>query len=212
MSDLIHILLVDDHPAIRAGVAAMLGLHAEFQVIGEASNGDEALKLHARLHPDLTLMDVRLPGMDGIETLRAIRAADPRARVVMLSSEALTADVCRAMEAGACGYLLKTSPHGFFAEQLIHAHEQGWCEPFNPKAKAADKSTLPNLTSREMEVLGCLRRGLSNADIGKALSISPETAITHVKALMQKLNAANRTEVVTLGYEMGLLRVEGTRS
>lgn len=208
-TETIRVLLVDDHPAIRAGVAAMLGLYADFVIIGEAADGAEAVRLYEQLQPDLTLMDVRLPVMDGIQALMSIRAVEARARVIMLSSEALTADVSRAMQAGACGYLVKTAPHALFAQELRHAHKHGWCQPFNPQTKAADKSTLPNLTSREIEVLGCLRRGLSNADIGCALGISPETAITHVKALMQKLNAANRTEVVMLGYEMGLLRVEG---
>ena len=212
MPVLIRVLLVDDHPAIRAGVTAMLGLHADFEVIAEASTGAEAVRLRQQHAPDLTLMDVRLPGMDGIETLMAIRAADAKAKAVMLSSEALPADVWRSMEAGACGFLPKSLPHALFAKELRHAYEHGWCAPYDPQAKTTAQSTQPNLTSREMEVLGCLRRGLSNADIGKALGISPETAITHVKALMQKLNAANRTEVVTLGYEMGLLRVEGKPS
>ena len=209
MSSPIRLLLVDDHPFIRAGVAAMLDLYPDFEITGEASNGADALLLHQQHQPDITLMDVRLPGMDGIAALRAIRAVQPQARVVMLSSEALPADVSRAMEAGACGYLLKTSPHAVFASALRHAHEHGWCQPFPPGASPAEKDSLPRLTSRELEVLECLRRGLSNADIGQALHISPETAITHVKSLLLKMNAANRTEAVSLGYECGLLRVEG---
>lgn len=207
----IRLLLVDDHPVIRAGVAAMLALYPDFEVIAQASNAAEALRLHQEHQPDLTLMDVRLPGMDGIQALAAIRAANPKARVIMLSSEALQADVSRAMEAGACGYLLKTSSHGDFAKELRHAHAHGWCQPYDPEAEPEKNSALPRLTTRELEVLDCLRRGFSNADIGKALNISQETAITHVKALMLKLNAANRTEVVTFGYETGLLRVEGTQ-
>jgi two-component system, NarL family, response regulator len=205
----IRLLLVDDHPAIRAGVAAMLALYPEFQIVAEASSAAEALQLHAQHRPDLTLMDVRLPGMDGIQTLCAIRAVHSQSRVIMLSSEALPADVFRAMEAGACGYLLKTSTHTHFAKELLHAHLHGWCQPFTPEVRLAEKEMLPRLTPRELEVLGCLRRGLSNADVGTALGISPETAISHVKTLLGKLNAANRTEAVTRGYETGLLRVEG---
>ena len=189
----------------------MLGLHPDFQIIGEAADGAESVRLHAQLRPDLTLMDVRLPGMDGIGALSAIREVAAEARIIMLSSDALTADVFRAMQAGACGYLVKTSPHKLFAQELRHAHQHGWCQPYSPEARAAAlKTSPPRISTRELEVLDYLRRGLSNADIGKALNISPETAISHVKALMQKLNAANRTEVVTLGYETGLLRVEGT--
>ena len=209
MSAPIRILLVDDHLAIRAGVAAMLGLYAEFEIIAKAANGTEALLLHDLHQPDLTLMDVRLPGMDGIQALCAIRATQPQARVIMLSSEALQADVFRAMEAGACGYLIKTSSHAQFAKELHHAHQHGWCQPFTPEARQAEKDMLHRLTPRELEVLSCLRRGLSYADIGTALGISPETAISHVKTLLVKLNAANRTEAVSLGYETGLLRVDG---
>jgi DNA-binding NarL/FixJ family response regulator len=209
MSSSIRLLLVDDHPAIRAGVASMLALYPEFEITAQAATGTEALTLYREHHPDLTLMDVALPGMDGIETLCAIRAMDPTARAVMLSSEALQANVFRAMEAGACGYLLKTCSHAHFARELNHAHLHGWCQPFSPEARDAGKGSLPRLTARELEVLGCLRCGLSNADIGKILGISQETAITHVKTLLVKLNAANRTEAVSRGYETGLLRVEG---
>lgn len=208
----IRILLVDDHPAIRAGLASMLTLYPEFQIAAEASTGVDALRLHAQHQPELTLMDVRLPGMDGIQALCAIRTADAQARVVMLSSEALQADVFRAMQAGACGFLLKTSSHAHFAQQLHHAHQFGWCQPFTPEARDAEKDMLLRLTARELEVLSFLRRGLSNTDIGKALNISPETAISHVKNLLIKLNAANRTEAVALGYETGLLRVDGAQA
>lgn len=208
----IRLLLVDDHPAIRAGVASMLEIYPEFELAAQASTGAEALRLHEQHHPDLTLMDVRLPGMDGIQALSALRTANAQVRVIMLSSEALQADVFRAMQAGACGYLLKTSTHAHFARELRHAHQHGWCQPFTPEARRAEKDMLASITPREMEVLACLRRGLSNEDIGKTLGISPDTAITHVKNLLVKLNAANRTEAVSLGYETGLLRVEGTQS
>jgi DNA-binding NarL/FixJ family response regulator len=209
MSSPIRLILVDDHPAIRFGLVSMLGLHPEFQIVAEASTGDEALHLHRTSCPDLTLMDVRLPGMDGIQTLSAIRAEHEQARIIMLSSEALEADVFRSMEAGACVYLLKTSTDEHFAAELHHAHQHGWCQPFTPQARQAVRDMLPRLTPRELEVLTCLRRGLSNADIGKVLHISPETAISHVKTLLVKLNVANRTEAVSLGYETGLLRIEG---
>lgn len=208
MAKPIRLLLVDDHPVIRAGIASMLSLYPEFQIVAQASHAAEALSLHAEHHPDLTLMDVRLPGVDGIQALAAIRAVVPEARVIMLSSEALQADHSRAMGAGACGYLLKTTTHAHFARELHHAHQHGWCQPFTPEARRAQKGKLPQLTNRELEVLSCLRRGLSNTDIGKALGISPETAITHVKSLLVKMNAANRTEVVSLAYEMGLLRTQ----
>lgn len=208
MSAPITLLLVDDHPVIRAGVASMLGLYPEFQIVAQASDAAEALRLHAQHRPDLTLMDVRIPGMDGIQALGALRAKSPKARVIMLSSEALPADVSRAMLAGACGYLLKTTSHGEFAKELRHAHLHGWCQPFSPETRKAGKDTQLSLTSRELEVLFCLRRGLSNVDIGMALGISPETAITHVKSLLVKLNAANRTEAVSLGYQLGLLRAQ----
>lgn len=212
MAKPIRLLLVDDHPVIRAGVASMLELYPEFQIVAQASHAAEALHLHAEHHPDLTLMDVRLPGMDGIQALCAIRAANAQARVIMLSSEALQADVFRAKEAGACGYLLKTTSHAHFARELHHAHQHGCCQPFTPETGQTEKDVLPRLTSRELEVLSCLRRGLSNTDIGKALGISPETAITHVKSLLVKMNAANRTEVVSLAYEMGLLRTQDERA
>ncbi|MGL4400145.1 MAG: response regulator transcription factor [Luteolibacter sp.] len=204
----IRLILIDDHPVIRAGVASLLSLYAEFEIISQGSNAAQAMSLYGEHLPDLMLMDVRLQGMDGIQALTAIRAVHPQARVVMLSSEALPADLSRAMEAGACGYLLKTSSHAFLARELRHAHQHGWCHPFTPEARSVPKDTNLRLTARELEVLNCLRRGLSNTDIGIALGISPETAITHVKSLLVKMNAANRTEAVSLGYEIGLLRTQ----
>ncbi len=210
MSASITILLVDDHPPIRAGVAAMLGLYPEFQVVAQAEDGEQALRLHAELKPDLTLMDVRLPGMGGIRAAAAIRAASPKARIIMLSADSLPADISHAREAGACGFLVKTCPHPIFASELRHAHQHGWCQPYDPALPRKAFQTVPQLTAREMEVLHCLRRGLSNTDIGTALGVSVQTAISHVKTLMNKLHAANRTEVVTISYELGLIKVEGT--
>lgn len=184
----------------------MLGIYPEFNIVGQASSGAEALNLHTQLLPDLTLMDVRLPGMDGIAALTAIRAATPAARVVMLSSEDYESQVFRAMVAGASGYLLKTASHSHFAKELKHAHQHGWCQPYTPEYRHAHKHDPARLTSREIEVLSCLRRGLSNADIALALDISVETAITHVKSLLVKMGAANRTEAVSRGYETGMLR------
>lgn len=208
----LRLLLVDDHPMVRAGVVAMLNLYPDFTIIAQAGDGAEAVRLHAQHQPDLTLMDVRLPGLDGIQALQAIREAQPDACVVMMSSDALQADVSRAQDAGAAGYLVKTSPHAHFARELRHAHEHGWCQPFTPESRRMQKGAPTRLSARELEVLECLRRGLSNNDIGKALNISPETAISHVKALLTKMSAANRTEAVSIGYETGLLRVDGGSS
>lgn len=204
----IRILLVDDHSIVRSGLAMLIGLEDDFVVIGEADDADQAVEAYRKHQPDVTLMDVRMPGADGIEAMRRIRAEFPNARVVMLTTYDLDEDVFRALDAGAVGYLLKTVQHAelFAAVRRVHGGER--CVPKVLEARLADRTARSQLTPRESETLDLLARGFTNREIGTALGVSERTAKAHVEAILAKLEAADRAEAVDSAYKRGLLRAE----
>jgi len=204
----IRILLVDDHSVVRSGLAMLIAQEEDFAVVGEAEDAEQAVAGFRQHLPDVTLMDVRMPGADGIEALRQIRAQFPAARVVMLTTYDLDEDVFRALDAGAVGYLLKTVQHAelFAAVRRIHAGER--CIPQALEARLADREMRARLTPREVEALDLLARGFSNREIGTALGISERTAKAHVESILAKLEAADRAEAVDSAYKRGLLRAE----
>ena len=203
----IRILIVDDHEVVRAGIVSMLAGQQELQIVGEARDGREAVRLYATLRPDITLMDVRLPSADGIEVLHTIRKSDPAARIVILATDSFESDIHFARQAGACGYLTKDIPRSLLVAEILKAIETGACSPFDGSPGATPPARAPSpLTDRAIEVLGHMRRGLSNADIAKALEISEETVKSHVSSILRSLGAASRTEAVALGFEIGILR------
>jgi DNA-binding NarL/FixJ family response regulator len=199
---LIRILLVDDHAVLRESLASMLGLEEGFQIIGQAGNAAEAISCHDSLRPDITLLDVRLPGKDGFHVLEMLRQSNPAARVIMLASSSLAHEVRRARDLGAMGFL----PKQVTLEQLagtvrrVHAGKTSW-----EHSGSVPQTLIQALSTRELEVLDCLRRGLTNAETGKALGISDHTVKHHVKAVIDKLEAGDRTEAVARGFELGLL-------
>ena len=202
----LRLLLVDDHAVMRFGLANMLNARAEFKVIAEAENGREAIELHKEHQPDLTLLDVVMPDVGGIECLRLIKEYSPESHVLMLSSSELEHDIFQAMEAGADGYITKTaSPAELIQSILAVASGESYISD-EISRRLSDYSDAPQLSPRELEVIQLLRHGMSNAEIGQDLGITPRTAKAHVASILLKLGAKDRTEAVAHGFEQGLLK------
>jgi DNA-binding NarL/FixJ family response regulator len=203
----IRLLLVDDHLVVRMGLAAVLALEPDFMIAGEAEDAESALLQFRTLMPEVTLLDLRMPGAGGLDALRNIRAEYPNARVIMLTTSELEEDIFQAIEAGAAGYLPKTAQRAELADAIRRVHAGGRAVPEPLNARLAERAQRRSLSPRELEVLDYLRRGLSNKDIGVALGVSEHTAKAHVKAILAKLDAADRAEAVANGFERGLLQV-----
>ena len=202
----LHLLLTDDHAVMRAGLANMLNAQSAFRVVGEADDCAATLEFYQKLKPHLLLLDIAMPGIDGIETLRQLRAVHPRARVLMLSSSDAEEDIVHSFHAGASGYISKTArPAELFAAILACYAGQRVMSP-TIERRLAEQSAGQPLTVRETEVLGLLRKGLTNPEIAELLGITRRTAKAHVAAILVKLEAADRTEAVTRGFERGLLK------
>ena len=208
----IRLLLVDDHPVMRAALANLLGFEQDFQIVGEADDGESALKLWREKQPDVCLLDVTMAGMDGFETLRRIRALSPAARVLMLTSSDSAEDMKHAVEAGAQGYLTKNVVYADLVAAIRDVHSGG--RPITKKLQqpAGGESNAGLLTRRELEVLGLLRQGFTNAEIGNLLGFSERTARSHVGAIKEKLHCAHRAEAVAKGFELGLLKFGSSAS
>ena len=205
----IRLMLVDDHPVMRIGLANLLGLEPGFEVVAQADDGPSALELWGLHHPDICLMDISMEGMDGVETLRRLRKTFPDARVLMLTSSKAPEDVHHAMDAGACGYVMKNVRRGELADAIRAAHRGE--VPTPRTVGGSNKASAPRrgLSHRELEVLGLVRQGFTNAEIGRLIGISERTTRWHVAAIMEKLGAADRAQAVARGFEMGLLGVTG---
>lgn len=202
----IRILLVDDHAVMRAGLANMLNAHPGFRVVAEAGDGETAISLFCKCLPDVVLMDVIMPGQDGIQTLHALRGQFPDARVLMLTSSEMEDDIIRSIKAGASGYITKSALPAELAAAIKTIYAGGRVMGPVIERVIAEQASGIQVTQRELEVLTLLRKGLSNADIGKLLDITPRTAKAHVAALLVKLEAADRAEAVARGFERGLLK------
>ena len=201
----IRVMVVDDHPVLRSGLARLLGLERDIAVVAEASSGKQAVAEWTASRPDVALVDLLMPVMDGAETIARIRRGDPTARALILSSSESAMDADRAERAGACGYLTKESDAREIAAAIreVHAGRTGvrrGC--LRGPARAADDM----LTARETEVLALLRQGASNAQIGRALAISELTVKSHIRSMMEKLQASDRTGVVGRAFDLGLLK------
>lgn len=204
----IRILLVDDHSVVRMGLAAVLELDEGLTVVAEAEDGAQAIERFRAERTDVVLMDVRMPGMGGLEALRALRALAPEARVLMLTTSELDEDLQRAIEAGAAGYLQKSVTRDELVRAIRLVHAGGRYIPAATALRFNALAKRKHLSLREVEVLDGMRRGLSNRDISVALTISEHTVKAHVKAILQKLESADRAEAVARGFEQGLLRVD----
>jgi two-component system NarL family response regulator len=203
----IRVLVVDDHPVVRMGLGSMLGSQKGIKVVGMVASGGEALTSLPKVHPDVVLMDLRMPEMDGVDAIVALRAAEPNVKILVLTNYQMDEDVFNALQAGALGYLVKSAPQ----EDVIHAirtvNQGRLCIPPVIAAKLAERISHSSLSPREVEVLQFVAKGLTNKEIGSILFISDKTARNHVISLMAKLEAKDRTEAVTIAIRKGLIRV-----
>lgn len=202
----IRLILVDDHAVLRAGLANVLNFDPGLRVVAEADDGEAAIAAW-RAHPaDVMLLDLSMPGIDGIETLERLRAEFPAARVLMLTSSEAPEDVRHALAAGACGYVTKTVRRAELVTAIRAVHTGGQVIGQSVAAQIAAEKETGAVSRRELEVLGLVRQGFTNAEIGRLLGISERTAKAHVGALLVKLQAADRAEAVARGFERGLLK------
>jgi DNA-binding NarL/FixJ family response regulator len=203
-----RVLVVDDHPIVRSGIVSVLATQPDFEVVGEAADGAEAVALASRLEPDLVLMDLRMPARGGASATEAILAARPATRVVILTTYATDGEVLRAIEVGAVGYLLKDVPH----EELFRAlravlRGERYLAPIVADRLVARwrKPTRGEITKRETTVLECVARGDSNKEIATALGITEPTVKAHLVHIFEKLGVENRTSAVRVAMERGLV-------
>jgi len=203
----IRVLSVDDHPLLRQGIGALVSAQPDMVMVGQAATGEEGLREFRQHRPDVTLLDLRLPDISGVEVLRTIRAETPEARVVILTTFEGDVEIQRALEAGARGYLLKTMPPGELVEAIRQVHAGKKRIPPAVAAQLAEHVSDEALTPREVEVLRHIAQGNRNKDIAERLFISEETVKVHVKHVMDKLGASDRTEAVAIGIRRGIIQL-----
>jgi len=208
----IRILLVDDHPVVRAGLSGLLSSQPDFRVVGEASNGLEALSLLEQIGADVVLMDLHMPQMDGVAAIRQIRARFAGVQVLVLTTYDTDTEIVRAVEAGATGYLLKDVPREelFRAVRLCAKGEAVLSPPVAARLLGRMRGPTEEILSvRELEVLALVAKGFSNKEIARELKISEATVKTHLLHTFDKLGVDDRTAAVTVALERGILRLEG---
>jgi DNA-binding NarL/FixJ family response regulator len=215
MKDSIKLLIVDDHPVVRDGLVAILSIQPDFQVIGEATSGEDALAFVRQHQPDVILMDLEMPGMDGVETIRLLREDQPDVRVVVFTAFDTDERILNAVQAGAKGYLLKGAPRDELFNAVRVVHQGGsLLQPVVASRLldrlAADESSagqFEELTPREQEVLTLLAQGMQNKEIAAELLIAERTVKFHITSILAKLGAGNRTEAVTVALQLGLVEL-----
>jgi two-component system NarL family response regulator len=204
----IRVMLVDDHPAFRKGLAALISTEHDLEVVAETGDGNESIDLFRKHKPDITLMDLRLPGMGGVEATIAIRKEFPEARVIVLTTFDMDEDIFRAMDSGAKSYLLKDTPEDELAMTIraVHAGQ----EKLAPKLaeRLALRQKRPELSQREVEVLQLLVRGRSNKEIGSSLFITEDTVKAHLKTLFVKLGVQDRTDAAITAIRQGIVHLK----
>lgn len=211
----IKIIIADDHPVVREGLIAMLGRQPDFKVVGEAKDGAEAVEMARRLEPDVVLMDLRMPGMDGVEAMRQIRSTNPGIKFIILTTYSDDEYIFSGIEAGARAYLLKDAPREelFKAIRAVHRGES-LIQPvvasklIDRFAELSRRAPLgEQLTERELEILQLMAKGAANKEISRELSISESTVKTHISNIFQKLGVNDRTEAVTQALKKGIIRL-----
>ena len=204
--DKIKILIVDDHAIVRMGLASLLGTRPEYEVVGDAGNGEAALRKASRLKPDVILLDMVMPGMDGAETTRRLIEADAASRILILTSYGTSDGIARALEAGALGAVIKTLDFKDLVKAIREVAAGRKYVSDEIREILSDSKPISDLSPRQNEILHCLARGLNNADIANQLGISRSVVKEHEMALYAKIGAANRTEAVTIALRKHLLK------
>lgn len=203
----IRILTVDDHPLLREGIGKVIMKQPDMMLVAEAPNGRDAIQYFRKWAPDVTLMDLRLPDMSGIDAMLAIRSEFPNARMIMLTTFEGDAEIQRALAAGARAYLLKTVPSKELVDVIRQVHAGKKRIPNEIAARLAEHYSDDDLTDREIEVLSQIAGGNRNRDIADKLFITEETVKVHVHRIMQKLGASDRTQAVAIGVRRGIIHL-----
>jgi len=204
----IRILLVDDHPLLRDGLRASISAEIDMQVVGEAANGQEALELFREYRPDITLMDLKMPVMGGVQAIQGIRGQFALAKVIVLSTYEGDEDIHRALEAGAATYLLKDTLSKDLVRVIRAVFAGERTLPAPVAQRLADRMLQPALTARELEVLRLIAQGLRNKEIAGRLGISEETAQSHVRNILSKFGLHDRTEAVAVAVRRGIVHLD----
>jgi two-component system NarL family response regulator len=205
--EMIRVLVADDHVTVREGLVAMIGRQVDMRVVAEAAQGREAVELWQRHRPDVALLDVRMPVLDGIAAIEEIRAEDPDARILVLTTFDTDSEVSRVIKAGAKGYLLKDAPREELLESIRRVYAGETCIPPALVAKLAAGVSSQELSKRELEVLELLASGKSNKEIGASLYISETTVKSHLRTVFAKLQVLSRTEAIMVASRRGLIRM-----
>jgi DNA-binding NarL/FixJ family response regulator len=202
------ILCVDDHPLVRKGIAAILANETDMKLVAEAGSGAEAVNAFRQFHPDITLMDLRMPGMDGIEATKQIRQIDPEAKIIALTSYDGDQEIYRALEAGVRGYILKESVHTEIVRAIRVVHSGKRLMPPEVAERLSEHFPQVALTPREIEVLQYVAKGFGNKEIGVRLGTAAGTVKMHLQNILSKLGASDRTHAVTLAIRRGIIHID----
>jgi len=203
---MIRLLLVDDHRVMRIGLISILKLAPEIKVVAEAENGRQALEQFRKFSPEVTLLDIRMPDMSGVDTLKAIRKHDSAAKIIMLTTSDMEEDIYTAVQQGAKGYLLKDASPKEIIAAIRCVSENGVVFPEHILKLIEPRNKQPDLSPRQIEVLELLVKGLSNKDIGTALGISYTSVKTHLESIYGRLEVANRQEAISVAIQRGVVR------
>lgn len=204
---MIRVLSVDDHPLLRGGIAALIGLQTDMEIVAEASNGLESLEQFRKHRPDITLMDLQMPGMNGIDAISAIRAEFPEARIIVLSTHAGDIQVSRALKTGARAYLLKGSLRNELLETIRAVHSGHKRVSTEVAIEIAEHSADDALTPREIDVLRLVAKGNANKGIAAQLSLTEETIKSHIRNILSKLQANDRTHAIAIAIKRGIIEL-----
>ena len=210
--NMLRVMCVDDHPLVRKGVAAILANEPDMELVAEASDGQEAVEKYRQLHPDVVLMDLRMPHMDGTEATRAIRSEDPEALIIALTSYDGDQDIYRALEAGVRGYILKEMVHSEVVKAIRTVQAGKRLMPPEVAERLSEYFPQVALTPREVEVLSLVARGMANKEIAHKLGTANGTIKMHVQNILEKLGASDRTHAVTIAIERGILHLDFSKA
>jgi DNA-binding NarL/FixJ family response regulator len=203
----IRVLCVDDHPLVRKGIASILANEADMELVGEANNGREAVEMFKQFKPDVVLMDLRMPELDGTSATRLIRQEVPEAKIIALTSYDGDQDIYRALEAGVRGYILKEMVHTEVVRAIRTVHSGKRLMPQEVAERLSEYFPQVALTPREVEVLGLVAKGMANKEIASKLGTASGTVKMHIQNILAKLGAADRTHAVTIAMERGILHL-----